>query len=187
MNSTGVIYGLIDSDTGEIRYVGQTTKLLEERFARHMRTPRRRHLYNWLRSCSPKAIILERVPIKNLNDAEVRWIANMRERGVQLVNLTDGGECIRGYRPTPETRVKLSAALMGNQRSLGYKHTSEARAKIGAASKGRTHNPETRAKISKANMGNQRCLGRIHSPETRAKISAAKIGRKVRRTGSGRR
>ena len=97
---------------------------------------------------------------------------------------------------TPETRVKLRKAAMGNQHSLGHKHTPEARAKMSVAQKGRVVAPETRAKLSKIAtgrkhtpktrvkistnmMGKQNALGHKHTPEWRAKMSALHKGHEV--------
>jgi hypothetical protein len=60
---------------------------------------------------------------------------------------------------------------------LGFKHSPETRAKLSAAQKGKTHSPEARAKISAASKG-RRHKGYPRSPETRARMSAAAKARK---------
>mgnify|MGYP001617177300 CR=1 FL=1 len=160
----GIIYGLIDSDTLELRYVGKTVMPLEKRLADH-RCGRstNRHLNNWLRAKPVSIITLER-DSEDLNEAECRWIAAMRVEGARLLNITDGGN---GGAPSVETRAKISAALMG------YKHTATARAKMRAAALGRVASVEARAKMRDAHLGLK------HSAETRAKISAALLGHTV--------
>ena len=168
----GIIYGLIDTKTMELRYVGQTVLSLNERFKRHMKLLSPNIQFNnWLRAADVSAIVLERDPI-DLNEAEMCWIADMREQGAKLLNLTDGGYGARGYIFTPEARAKISVALKGKQNAKGCTRSAETRAKIGAAHKGRVLNPEHRAKLSAANMGHK------HSAEIRAKISAAHVGLK---------
>ena len=168
---TGIIYGLVDNSTMELRYVGQTRKPLHVRFKRHMKllSPNV-HFNNWLRIADVSAIVLERDPI-NLNEAEMCWIADMRAAGARLLNMTDGGGGCQNYKHTLEICAKISAAMMGKQNGLGYKHTAEVRAKISVASRSRSI--ETRAKLSAASMGNHNALGHKHTPETRAKISVA--------------
>lgn len=104
-----MIYGLIDSDTLELRYIGQTTKSLDSRFKEHKRyrSPNS-HLNNWLRSTNVNAIVLERDSV-DLDEAEMCWISDMREQGARLLNMTDGGGGLKGYVCTEEHRAKLSA------------------------------------------------------------------------------
>ena len=153
----GIIYGLIDSDTLELRYVGQTMKPLAERFRKHKRGIYNLHLRRWLAKRPVSIIVLERDPA-DLDEAERYWIAAMRTQGARLLNLTDGGGGgTPGYNHTAATREKLRAASLGNQHGKGHKHTAAAREKMSAAmrgkvpwSKGKKHTPETRAKMSAA-------------------------------------
>tara|TARA_R110001606_G_scaffold1789_4_gene6869 strand:+ start:105 stop:764 length:660 start_codon:yes stop_codon:yes gene_type:complete len=64
-----------------------------------------------------------------------------------LVNLTDGGEGIKGSIMSAETRAKMSASHKGKQ------HSEETKAKIGAASKGKKISKEQRAKLSALKKG----------------------------------
>ena len=167
---SGIIYGLIDSETLELRYVGQTTKLLDVRLRRHKNRRDNPHLRNWLDKCPVSIITLERDPA-DINEAERRWIREMREQGARLINMTDGGEGGLGHKHTPETRAKMRAAKLGNQYALGYQHTSEARAKQSATLQGHKRNtPEARARMSVAK------LGRKLTPEHCAKLSIARLG-----------
>lgn len=108
-------------------------------------------------------------------DLEKIYIKQIKNDGVCLVNLTDGGEGSTGYKPTEETRRKL-------------KKTQEQRAVLSALATGRKQSCETIAKKSKSMTGLKRSdefkqtqrknsLGRKHSEEARAKISASKIGK----------
>jgi len=68
INKTGIIYGLIDPRYGLIRYVGQTTNTLEERFKGHLKEAKRSsqktyHKLAWIRkllslNLKPRSIIL---------------------------------------------------------------------------------------------------------------------------------
>jgi hypothetical protein len=98
-------------------------------------------------------------------DLEVKMIAALRNGGVKLTNMTDGGEGASGYITSEETRIKLSVANTGKIRS------DETRAKISVAATGRVISEETREKLSTSHKGN------AISDETKAKIKAAAIGR----------
>lgn len=133
-----IIYGLVDGNTMELRYVGQTIHPANRR--REYKSARRNynlHLSNWLRATRWNTIVLERDP-SDLDEAEQRWIRLAREGGARLINIEDGGKSSRGYRLSAETRAKMSRAAMGNKYCVG-----------------RVLSTETRAKISQALMGNQ--------------------------------
>jgi len=100
-----------------------------------------------------------------------------------LVNLTDGGDGMKGRTPSEETKAKLSAALKGKKRS------EETKAKISESLKGKKRSEETKAKISKSSIGKKMSAearanmsaaqkGKKHSEEARAKISKAHQGEK---------
>lgn len=193
----GIIYGLVDADTLELRYVGQTIRPLEVRLRRHRAARGNSHLRNWLAKRPVSIIALERNPA-DLDAAEIRWIAAMRAEGARLLNLTDGGEggtftgrthtiesrakmavAHTGLKHTPETRARMSNTSAGHHR-----HTAASREKLRGAALGRTHSLETRAKLRVASLGNQNWLGRKHTPEARARMRAAKMGNQNRR-GTG--
>ena len=172
----GIIYGLIDGNTLELRYIGKTSKSTAQRLKQHKQGHSSNlHLNRWVAINHINIIILERNP-EDLDEAEIRWIREMRGQGARLLNLTDGGGGI--VSPSLETRAKMSAAKIGNQNSLGYKHTDAARAKMSIARTGhrykrvgglRIHSPETKAKISAA------LKGRFINSKTRIKMSIARI------------
>ena len=163
----GVIYGLADPNTHEVRYVGQTVRVPEQRLVHHSRNARNGstlHVHNWIRSlpAPPDIVILERDPPGGLDEAERAWIAYLRSMGCRLTNLTDGGESSHSC---ADYREKLRVA------GTGRKHTPEARAKISAAKIGVRKTPEHRAKLSEAGRA------RRHSEHTKAKMRASRLGR----------
>ena len=99
----GVVYGLCDPGTGDVRYVGKTAKGLRNRVRGHaggaMRGGRT-HKDNWLRSIDyePRGVVLALGLPEQLDDLERRWITALRAEGARLTNLTDGGEGWRGVR-----------------------------------------------------------------------------------------
>lgn len=151
----------ITSPTGRM-YIGQS-KNIRKRWYNYncLDCVNQRKLYNSLKKHGPKAHkfeVLLRCPVKQLNEAEKYYIAKYDTYYTELgMNLTAGGD---SHEITPETRKKMSLAMMGNTN--------------GATPCSR----ETKAKISAANRGVPRNVGRVFSAETLAKISGSNIGRK---------
>lgn len=159
--SKGVIYGLCDPDTLELRYVGKTTRDSQVRLKGHLDDARRHpstRLHYWLRSLTrrgakPSLLVLERTSSEKpiLDEAERRWIREMRAAGARLCNLTDGGDGFSsGHTVTATTRRRISRAMRGKTKS------AEHREKIAASLRGRKTKPcssETRAKISATRKG----------------------------------
>lgn len=171
------IYVLVlESAPEDYRYIGRTSYPPRERLSNHMsqaKSGRNTHLYKWVRKAildnqKIEIIVLEdNLTFKESAVREIYFIKEFRSQGFNLTNATDGGEGVRGFVPSAETREKARIA------STGKKPSIQTRKKISIALKGRETSDETRAKLSAANMGH------ILSPETRAKIGAAGIGRKV--------
>ena len=173
----GVIYGLHDPLTGELRYIGQTIKAIPDRLAAH-KTPSslKRHSYlsRWLgglvkRGLSPTwSQLAEAQDQPELDRLEIEFIAKARAEGVRLVNQADGGGGRAGYSPTPEEREKLRIANTGKSHGP---HTPEWKAHMAQVMAGRqTNTPEHIARLAEAKRGKPR------SEETKARISAAKMG-----------
>ena len=155
-----IVYVLYD-ENGEVRYVGQTTKSLEERIKEHLWSSSLRrpgHKNHWLRSMlargeRPTGRILQGFNTKeDLDGAERYWIRFLKERGCRLVNDTDGGEGLRN--PSPETRARMSAAKAGKPSWKKGTHLSlETREKIRQANLGKRASEETKRKMSEARRG----------------------------------
>lgn len=147
------IYGLLDPETIECRYIGQSIRPAE-RYANHMNEISNCHRSHWLQSLKkrglfPIMVVFERVEGEwPWQEAERYWIARGRALGWPLTNNTSGGDGIRDLAP-------------------------EARARISAASRGRRHSPEAIEKLKIARRN------RVTSAETRAKMSRSQRGRKI--------
>lgn len=87
-------------------------------------------------------------------DLERGLINRIRKMGIDIVNLTDGGDGPSGIVRSQETRAKMSLAQLGNKKALGVARSSE-----------------TRAKMAAGKIGNQWNVGRVYSDETRLKKS----------------
>lgn len=92
--------------------------------------------------------------------AEVFLIKLMRQSGIRLVNMTDGGEGM--CNPTEETRRKKSEAMRGR------KYTEEHKRRISEALKGRIHPPQVHEAVSRAKKG-------AKEPKEKTLLRAAKL------------
>lgn len=112
--SFGSIYVLKDCK-GNIRYVGQTYRTLEERLIGHKSDARRKnnHVQYWLRTlqCEPTIHLVKIYKSSLLDKAEVYWYNYYRAMGYKLTNART---------PNP-------------QRKMGFKHTEAAKLKIAIA------------------------------------------------------
>lgn len=102
----------------------------------------------------------------------------LRRQGVDLCNLTSGGEGTFGWNHTAENKAKISATQKGRPKPQGVKDAvakanakrvwkPESLEKLSVAAKGRTLTDEHVAKVAASNRGKKR------SEETKAKIGAA--------------
>lgn len=177
MNIHGVIYGLHDPESGELRYIGQTIKSIPDRLAAHLSpSSLRRHsyLYRWLgglvkRGLKPTWTQIDAAETQaDLDRLEIEHIARARLYGVRLVNLSDGGGGRSGYVPSEEEREKIASKQRGVPRQPKTPEQKEHMAQLMA---GRcTNTPEHMAKLAEAKRGVSR------PQEVRNKISEAKKG-----------
>ena len=112
------IYALLDPRTREIRYVGFTSRTLEERLSNHVSDcfHSKTHCANWIKSLlkdnlRPDVCILEVVTRENWQQQERYWILYGREHSWRLTNHTDGGEGTIGYVFSREDKQKVLQAM----------------------------------------------------------------------------
>lgn len=148
------IYCLIELQTGDVRYIGKTSKSLEARLSQHIRDTKylklTSHRLKWLN----EQVNLDQIPqILELgtyltevdaNKAEQEFIRFFRDLGCRLVNSTDGGEGVVGAKFGPHTeefKSHMRKIMTGRKkpegfgdkvrkRMLGYKPTSETVSKL---------------------------------------------------------
>lgn len=156
------IYGLIDPNTKEIRYVGKTINP-SNRAQQHLKFRKYyAHTYKarWVDSLrriglQPKFVILEEVDLADAILREQYWIDYYRSIiGKRLTNSASGGQGPRnpiiGRSLSEETRRKISLA------NLGRKCSTETRRKRSLSMMGKNRGPkseETKEKLRKANLG----------------------------------
>ena len=201
---TWFIYTLSDPVSNDVRYVGWCFNT-KRRLSQHIQRAKseKTHKANWInqlaaRGLAPRMDVVE-VGTEDWAFAEKKWIAFYRGKGLDLVNLTDGGEGVtglvfsaasrekmatakKGRKLTPEHIKKVADALRGKKRTeesmagsrkalTGRVVSQETREKIRASLIGRKHTDEAREKISAAGVG------RTHSEESKAKMRAARAGK----------
>ena len=115
--------------------------------------------------------ILKECKDEELDYWEKYYIKELNTKAPYGYNLTDGGDGLKGYSPSEETRKKLSEYHK-------CKHLSEeTKRKISEGKKGRHLSEEWKRKIGEGNKGKKPwCKGKHHSEETKKKMSDAQKG-----------
>ena len=169
MRAPHSIYGLADPGTGKFRYVGQTHRTLGARLYHHIWDAIHHSHKNrkdaWIcnlmvRGLRPNIVLLEET--SSWKTREKFWISQFPD----LLNCTEGGEGIVGYRHTPEARQKIAAA---NKLRAGKKRTGEALANITRGNLSRRGRPQSAETIAKKVAA---LRGKKASPELCAKRKA---------------
>lgn len=167
INKLPKIYALIDPISKEVRYVGQTIRHPFKRLSDHIsKYNSYNNLYfkHWIskllkNNLKSKIIVLEYNAI--WNESEIKWIKKCKNIGCRLVNATDGGEGMLGYKHSDKAKRKLSRIRKGK------KLTQDHREKIIASLIGRSMHENTRKGLRQANIGKPK------SRITKDKISKA--------------
>jgi len=158
MNNT--IYALVHPITNEIRYVGKTSKTVENRIKGHIACcDIKSHKNNWVKNLiksglKPDYVILEMTD--SWVEAEQFWIAYFNFLGARLTNSTIGGE---GSIFIGGSLLKIRKILRERNKSLKQKQA------VSTKLKGRIITEEQREAISK------KLTGTKASEETKLKLS----------------
>lgn len=189
------IYRHIRLDTNEVFYIGKGSKdVIRNPYKRAFSKKNRNNYWRNIVNLTKYdiEIILESDNQEFIRNKEIEFIKIYGRKDLQLgtlVNFTNGGEGVLGYKFTeeqklkmsnshkgkklsPETCKKLSLIKIGNTNHLGKlcsKHRAEA---IGKGNKGKIRTQEMREKYSKSK------LGKKMSEETKEKIRKSLLGRK---------
>ncbi len=146
-SETRYIYGLVDPESNEIRYIGKSIRPIE-RLQNHMNDKSKCHRAHWLQSLKSKGLKPELVIFESISgsddwswqESEKYWIKRGKALGWPLTNNTDGGDGVVNL--PAETREKMRKAW------LGRKHKPETLIKLSQASKGRVKTQEMRDAMS---------------------------------------
>ncbi|MBB4192790.1 AP2 domain-containing protein [Rhizobium aethiopicum] len=188
---TWFVYGLVDSRAlEEIRYIGITNNPYSRLSLHLSQAPKEGWKKSrWIGSVVDAGaevmmcVLASGMTQEDSMMMEVALIAEYRAKGAPLMNLTDGGEGVKGQVQSAETRAKRSAALKGKSKSpeavsrqaeavRGRKATDEQRANLRRAHLKRyAENPGIRDRISIS------LKSRYEDSSERAKISDANIRR----------
>lgn len=147
---TFYIYGLVDPETLECRYIGKSIDPWE-RLKSHMNDKQKTHKVHWLQSLKRRGlepiIVLFEMSCGNepWDLAERFWIKRARRLGWPLTNSTDGGDGVQGL--CEESRSRIATAW------IGRKHSDETKQKLREAGTKRKHSEITRKRMSRAHRG----------------------------------
>lgn len=152
-----IIYKAVNKTNGMI-YIGQTTKTLEQRIAKHLGQeslfPRALRKYG--RDAFDFSVIDRAETKDELNEKEIYWIAHYGSMHPNGYNLTKGGEGGLGYVFTEEAKAKVRAAKKTNPMS------AEGRERVRQAMSGRSISDETKRKQSNAMRGRKVTFSEEH-------------------------
>lgn len=144
------IYGLVDPETGEIRYIGKSIRPAQ-RLQNHMNEVSNCHRSHWLQSLKRRGLRPELVILESVHgewpwqESERYWIKRLKALGCRLTNNTSGGDGVSDL--PPETRARM------RQTWLDRKHKPETLAKLSIASKGRKHSGESKERMRQLMTG----------------------------------
>lgn len=141
-NNIGIIYGLICPITNTIRYVGQTTQVLNKRFIQHKTCSIKAKTYlgSWLRKLKEmnlleqlEIIVLERCAVEKLIERETYYITLYNLKGYKLTNL-EIRDIRTNRRVLSKEQLKKRIALT-KKVHIGLKRSDETRLNMSKARK----------------------------------------------------
>jgi len=118
-------------------------------------------------------IVFENLSEEEALEKEIALISSWRSKGMDLVNITKGGDGVSGLKHSDEARKRMSEIRKNNPNKywLGKKLSQETLTKLSRVRKGRKHSEETRKKMSDAKKGKPPNNKTKPSLETRKKMS----------------
>lgn len=196
--SFGIIYKA-EFKNGKV-YIGQTTRSFKKRKREHLNALYDENvvfhnaIIKYGKSSIAWSVIDTADSLDELNEKEKYWIAfynsHIHFKNSNGYNMTIGGDSTLGWKPSEETKRKISEANKGKLKGKnnpqygktgelstwwGRKHTKEEKQKIGDGNREKTLSQETKDKISIANSGkNNGNYGKKFSKETRKKMSESR-------------
>lgn len=145
------IYGLVDPESGLIRYIGKSIRPAE-RLQNHMNEISNCHRSHWLQSLKARGLRADMAILERIDGAypwqhsERFWIAYGRANGWPLTNNTDGGDGVPGLSGPSKERMASTW--------IGRKHKPESIQKMVATKKATYRcSVETRKRMSEAHTG----------------------------------
>ena len=163
---------------GSIFYIGQGTKSHNRAYHK---SGRNKYWHNIVNKYGfDVQILAEWKTSQEAKDHEILLISCLKDMGIKLVNLTDGGEGLSGVIFSDEHKQKLSQSRIGNQWAKGQKWSNESKMRISESNKRRKGIPTGKAQFAGKHHTEahkeymrQKMKGRVFSEETRLKMSTA--------------
>lgn len=192
-----LIYILVDPKTNKVRYVGQTTKKLEQRLSSHINkarnTPNRTtHKNTWIKSLikedlKPIIKLIEIVSEDEWKEKEKYYIKKYKELGEDLLNLSEGGDSgsMPGGKRVWKSEIEKSEWRKKIIESLKKRNITEEERSVMAEKCRKTHlgkkrTNETKKKLSDSKLGDKNPMyGKKHSEERKKQISEQHKGKKL--------
>jgi hypothetical protein len=192
MNS--YVYTLVDPRNSLPFYVGKgsgercNAHVVEAKYYVKRKSPKLNKIRKLMRlGMEPIVIKLEEnVSDKQALDLECLLIAEMRDLGFKLTNMTDGGDGAQGYKHTEEYKQMMSQRFKGriiteeHRQKMCKPKSEQGRKNIALARLQMDYRPtdEHKRKTSEALKGRPSPMtGRTHTDDARAKMSAIGTGR----------
>lgn len=155
MNNSAYIYKIL-SPTGNV-YIGQTSNLKKRiySYSRHECRTQKALYRSFIKYgfVNHSLEILHELPIDVsravLNEYEILYIAQYKECGFVLLNMTEGGGGMNGHKHSEETRLKISVSSKRKRnRICPVVHSEETRMKMTLSRIGKKPTAETLLKMS---------------------------------------
>ena len=188
LNPIFYVYQHLKADSGEIFYVGKG-------MGRRAHDSYHRSKY-WKSIVAKHGVTVELLKVDITEpeslELEIATIEKYRKKGLQIINMTDGGDGTTGYSHTDEHKQMMSAKQSGeNNPRYGKVGTRrgvvvgpETIEKLRLSHLGKELPEEQKRKIrestkkARAGIKTLGMTGRTHSEETKAKMRAKAMGRK---------
>lgn len=162
------IYGLIDPITKQLRYIGKSDKV-NLRLRQHIKDSKKRGNLNkkeaWIKSLlnknnKPEIKIIEVVNYNEWQSKEIYYINKYKNEGIGLLNDTNGGDGVSGYKHGKASLNKMSRTWIKKGEHLsestefkkGNKLSEETKKKISEGLKGIIFTPERKENIRIAQL-----------------------------------
>lgn len=167
----GCIYKIVNKLNGKT-YVGQTISTISHRFSQHKKasTKYNTYLYNAIKKYGIDNFKIEQIDtassLEELNNKEIYWIKTLNTKYPNGYNIANGGNGVKGFKHSAETKELLRLKSKGNKNALGKHNISrESKEKMILAHKNKPssfknkkHTIEARRKISLSQNKKVRCI-----------------------------
>lgn len=174
----------IENTISNKKYIGQSSNIGKRMYEKHGNSTYLMHAFKKYGENSFIRYVIEYCDYNELSLKEMYYIKAWGTKSPDGYNLTNGGEGNLGWKPSEETKRKISNTKMGSRTSpetkikmsiaaTGRIVPEETRKKISESRKGFTASIETREKISNSLIGSCRHTCN-HTEETKKRISESK-------------